>query len=111
QLVVLAYRFMHNSGSVLAALSLDRPVLVPRNAVNEALAKEVGDEWVLMFDDRLTGERLVGALAEAAAIPDGARPDLSRREWTDAGAAHARAYRSALAGRRSRRRPGQEGAA
>ncbi|MBM4515638.1 hypothetical protein GS432_01345 [Rhodococcus hoagii] len=34
EMVVLPYRFMHNSGAVLLALSLDRPVLVPDNEVN-----------------------------------------------------------------------------
>lgn len=104
ELVVLAYRFMHNSGSVLAALSLDRPVLVPRNAPNEALAAEVGPEWVQMYDGELDGERLRAALAAVRQITT-ERPDLSRREWDDAGAAHAHAYRSALRARHSRIRP------
>jgi glycosyltransferase involved in cell wall biosynthesis len=104
ELVVLAYRFMHNSGSVLAALSLDRPVLVPRNAPNEALAAEVGPEWVQMYDGELDGERLRTALAAVRQITT-ERPDLSRREWDDAGAAHAHAYRSALRARHSRVRP------
>ena len=42
ELVVLPYRFMHNSGTALAALSLGRPVLVPDNDVNRALSSEVG---------------------------------------------------------------------
>ena len=100
QLVVLAYRFMHNSGSVLAALSLDRPVLVPRNEVNEALAREVGAEWVLMYDGELDGAALVSAWRAASALPPATRPDLSRREWDAAGAAHADAYRAAIAVKR-----------
>ncbi|WP_314854028.1 glycosyltransferase [uncultured Microbacterium sp.] len=95
ELVVLAYRFMHNSGSVLAALSLGRPVLVPRNVANETLAAEVGDEWVLMYDGELDGRTLVEAWRAASALPSDAMPDLSRREWADAGAAHAAAYREA----------------
>ena len=42
ELVVLPYRFMHNSGSASAALSLGRPVLVPDNDLNRALSSEVG---------------------------------------------------------------------
>jgi beta-1,4-mannosyltransferase len=95
QLVVLAYRFMHNSGSVLAALSLDRPVLVPRNEVNLALADEVGGPWVQMFDGRLDGPALIAALDAVAQIPAGSTPDLSRRDWGDAGRAHAAAYHRA----------------
>lgn len=101
QLVVLPYRFMHNSGGALAALSLDRPVLVPRNEVNLALAAEVGEEWVRTFEGDLTAERLCDAIAETTAIAANAgRPDLSRREWTDAGDAYAQVYRRALADRR-----------
>jgi len=104
ELIVLAYRFMHNSGSVLAALSLDRAVVVPRNAPNEALAAEVGAEWVQMYDGELDGRRLLDALSAVRRIAS-ARPDLSRREWADAGAAHASVYRAALHARRARRRP------
>ena len=100
-LVVLPYRFMHNSGSALAALSLDRPVLVPDNETNRALADEVGAGWVLTFDGELGEEDLREALAAAEAAPR-ERPDLSAREWSDAAARHADAYRRALAARRGR---------
>ena len=39
--MVLPYRQMHNSGAVLAALSLDRPVLVPATD-QRGLGAEVG---------------------------------------------------------------------
>lgn len=103
ELVVLAYRFMHNSGSVLAALSLDRPVLVPRNEVNTALAEEVGTSWVQMYDGELTGEALSVALRESR-ITTGDRPDLSRRDWDHAGQQHLHAYRVAVQSVRSSRR-------
>jgi glycosyltransferase involved in cell wall biosynthesis len=96
--VVLPYREMHNSGTVLAALSLDRPVLVPDNAVNRRLAAEVGTGWVHTFAGELTGERLLRALADARARPPG-RPDLSAREWDRTGRDHLAAYRRALSSR------------
>lgn len=102
-LVVLAYRFMHNSGSVLAALSLDRPVLVPRSSANEALAAEVGDEWVQMFDGELDGEALLAAIDAVSSLDETASPDLSARDWTTAAADHARAYRAAIDAKRGRR--------
>ncbi|MFF1632837.1 glycosyl transferase [Leifsonia sp. NPDC058248] len=104
QLVVLPYREMHNSGGALSALSLDRPVLVPANEVNGLLAAEVGDDWVLRYEGELTPAALEDALARAQRLAPDARPDLSRREWDDAGRAHVAAYRRAIALRRRRRR-------
>lgn len=98
--VVLPYRAMHNSGSVLAALSLDRPVLVPRNDVAEALAAEVGHGWVHCFDGRLTGESLE-RFARAASDPPTVAPDLTDRAWDRAGVAHRGAFQLALAHRRA----------
>lgn len=94
-LVVLPYRELHNSGAALAALSLDRPVLVPDNDTTRALAREVGADWVLTFEGDLTAEALSAALARVADAPSGA-PDLSARDWSETAARHADAYRKAL---------------
>lgn len=99
-LVVLPYVHMHNSGSVLAALSLRRPVLVPDNEVNRALAEEVGEGWIHTFEGTLSGDDIARALDAVAAGAASGAPDLSRRHWADAGTAHADAYR--LAARRVR---------
>ncbi|MFE7845380.1 glycosyltransferase [Microbacterium sp. NPDC057407] len=102
--VVLPYRHMHNSGSALAALSLDRPILVPENETTRLLADEVGSEWVHFFAEDLTADALIG-VADATAAGMAGRPDLSGREWDAAGSAHADAYRQAVAVRRRSRRP------
>lgn len=104
ELLVLPYRFMHNSGTALAALSLERPILVPDNDINRALSSEVGPGWVHRFDGELTADTLLDALRAVRAAPPRAAPDLSAREWHDAGALHARAYRLAMDRRRRRRR-------
>lgn len=116
QLVVLPYREMHSSGVLLLALSLGRPVLVPRTPVTDDLAAEVGPDWVHRYDGALRAAHLAAALAASAALlsspgaagPDGVGgsdgPDLSARGWPAAGAAHARAYAAALAARRGRAR-------
>ncbi|MGV2903882.1 glycosyltransferase [Microbacterium sp. AGC62] len=98
ELIVLAYRFMHNSGSVLAALSMARPVLVPRNEANEALAREVGAAWVLMYDGDLDAPTVVEAWRAASTLTGS--PDLSRRDWADAGRAHRDAFREGVAHKR-----------
>ncbi|SDR75959.1 Glycosyltransferase, GT2 family [Friedmanniella luteola] len=96
QLVVLPYREMHNSGGVLAALSLDRPVLVPDNEVNTQLAAEVGPGWIHTYAGGLTAEDLTSTLARLAGGPTG-RPDLSARDWSTAADLHLLAYRRARA--------------
>ena len=96
-LVVLPYREMHNSGGVLTALSLDRPVLVPSNAVTERLAEEAGPGWVHRYQGALDASDIERALQDIASGDRGDRPDLRARDWDDAGARHVEAYRRAVA--------------
>lgn len=99
ELVVLPYQHMHNSGGALTALSLDRPVLVPDNEVNRKLAEEVGPGWVHLFQGELdaTDLRLALERVRAAGLPrDGAQPDLSARDWREAGPLHVLAYQRAI---------------
>ena len=102
ELVVLPYREMHNSGGVLTALSLARPVLVPANEVNARLADEVGPAWVQQYDDQLEASDVERALEAAASLDPEARPDLSARDWDRAGEAHMTAYRYAVEALRGR---------
>lgn len=99
ELVVLPYRALHNSGVALAALSLNRPVLVPANPVTTDLAAEVGPGWVHTFDGELTAGALREALADLARVRRTTTPDLSGRTWVDAGLRHLAAYRAALTSR------------
>jgi beta-1,4-mannosyltransferase len=93
ELVVLPYREFYNSGAVLLALSLGRPVLTPRTRASEALASEFGSEWVLLYDGMLSATSLRAALdARRAHSPSSDLPDLSQREWPDISSAHAALY-------------------
>lgn len=108
ELVVMPYRFMHNSSGAITALSLDRPVLVPDNAVNRLLGEEVGPGWVFRYRGELTAAGIVEALGDLRAGDRSARPNLDARDWRAAGADHVRAYRAAIAHSRrptSPRRP------
>ncbi len=106
QLVVLPYLGgMRNSGAILAALSLDRPVLVPRSPTNTALAAEVGPGWVLQYDGDLTSAELSGTLAASAQRP-AARPLLDARGAPAQSALYREAYERAL---EIARTPGAEG--
>ncbi len=96
QCVVLPYRDMQNSGALLLALSLARPVLVPRSDANAALAAEVGEEWVRLYDGALDADTLgatLRALGEARSL---SAPDLSRRDWPRLGMQHHATYLAAL---------------
>ncbi|WP_456818571.1 glycosyltransferase [Cellulomonas sp. URHB0016] len=95
QLVVLPYRNMHNSGALLLALTLGRPVLVPANAVTDALADEVGPWWVQRYAGALTGTVLTSALT-AVAGPPPAPPDLSGRDWAVLAERHLEVYADAV---------------
>lgn len=104
QLVVLPYREkMHNSGSLLVALSLQRPVLVPSSPTNQAISKEVGPGWVIQYDGDLDAATIESALETAArTIAESDGPHLEGRDWDFVGAEHYRAYLSAIADRRGR---------
>ena len=104
ELVVLPYREMHNSGVLLVTLSLDRPVLVPSTPSNQALADEVGPDWIYLYDGELTPEILQGTLGRMRAAGSRPRPRLDDRDWKTLGLQSYRAYLRALqlAGRSSR---------
>lgn len=81
-----------NSGSVLAALSLDRPVLAPRSAPLAELQAQVGAPWLALFDaplDAATLRRHLDALREA---PRPGRPDLAANDPAAVARAHLALY-------------------
>lgn len=96
ELVVLPYRQMYNSGGVLAALSLDRPVLVPDTPVNRDLSAEVGPGWVHLYRGELGPENITGALDRLRAEPPARAADLSAREWARVGQEHLKVFRRAV---------------
>lgn len=101
-LVALPYTEMYNSGAALLALSLDRPILVPDNAVTAALAQEVGEQWVIRYSPPLSATDLARALKEASHLTDADGADLSARTWRAAGKDHVRAYERAISLRNNR---------
>lgn len=97
EVVVLPYPHMHNSGSVLMALSLGRPVLVPDNPVNADLAEEVGPGWVYRFEGGLTPAVLEATIDRVRSDERSTAPDLSARDWAVSAALHRQAYAMAYA--------------
>ncbi len=91
-LVVLPFVHMHNSSTVLAALSLERPVLVPDNEVNRRLSAEVGEGWIHTYDGELDAADIERALdAPAPQAP----PRFVSRDWDDSARLHVDAFRAA----------------
>lgn len=101
ELVVLPYRHMKNTGAGIYALTLGRPLLVPRTDETLAMREEFGARWVHVFDGDLTAETLAGAVQHVRAATGGA-PDLSGRDWSRHGADYRRAYLASRPVRRSR---------
>lgn len=66
-LLVFPYAEILNSGSVLLALSFERPVLAPRLGALAELQLLAGEDWVRTYDGELTAEQLVAAMARAGA--------------------------------------------
>lgn len=96
-LVVLPYAEMHNSGAALVALSLDRPILVPRSPSNTALSAEVGPGWVLEYDGPLTDAVLSAGVDASASLAPSDRPKLTGRDWDEVGRRHRDVYIAAIA--------------
>jgi beta-1,4-mannosyltransferase len=81
-----------NSGSVIAALSLDRPVLAPRSAPLAELRDQVGAAWLSLFDaplDRAKLRRHLDALRSTART---GRPDLEPNDPAAVARAHLALY-------------------
>lgn len=97
ELVVLPYKFMHNSGGALAALSLGRPVLVPDNEVNRDLSVEVGEGWVHLFSEAPDIEDIQQTLQKIRTSPPTSAPNLSARNWDVAGTKHHELYQQVIA--------------
>lgn len=93
-IVVLPYREMHNSGMLLVALSVGRPVLVPHSCANDAIAAEVGDRWVNRYGGDLAAADIRAALA-LASEPRESAPAFVQRSWAEVAEAYASVFRRA----------------
>lgn len=99
EVVVLPYAEMHNSGIVLVALSLARPVLVPATPSNQALSDEVGPGWVIQYHGDLTSATLEDAVRQARASRTAAEPRLIGRDWSTIGERTYQFYLGTVRGR------------
>ena len=90
-LVVLPFDSILNSGSVLLALSLNRPVLAPRLGALPEIQSKVGSHWLRLYDGELTPQVLMQACAGESLPEECESPDLSAFDWQPI-AAHTLAF-------------------
>lgn len=96
-LVLLNFKKILNSGSILACLSLGCPVLAPNFGSIVDLGNEVGTGWVQTFD----GDLSVGDVRNAISrIPSGGQPDLSAFDPQKIAEEHISIYSSQRLGHR-----------
>ena len=89
-LVLFNFQTLLNSGSVLASLSLGRPVLAPALGLMTELQGRLGPDWVHLFHGPITAERVAAALA----MPPKTRgPDLRGFAPDQIARQHAAIYR------------------
>jgi beta-1,4-mannosyltransferase len=81
ELVCLPYTNVHNSGTLLAALSLNRPVLVKDSATTRILVEEVGPGWVHLFTGQLASADIDRAVAAVRTVTQRPAPRLDDRDW------------------------------
>lgn len=96
EVVILPYTAIENSGSALLALSLGRPVVMPRTESVIALQHEVGDSWVVTYEAPLDAAKLAGALEAARSTARPALPDMPTRDWAVSGEQTRAAFLRAL---------------
>ncbi|MGX9349225.1 glycosyltransferase [Microbacterium sp. KNMS] len=93
--VILPYSEMHNSGVLLVALSLGRPVIAPVSDVNTAIAEEVGPGWVITYDGPFDSEKLRASIHRLRSEERGAI-DLRERDWRHVGRGYADVFRGTM---------------
>lgn len=79
-LVVLPYRRILNSGTLMLALAFRRPVLVPDRGTMCELQKRFGHDWIRLYNGELDKTEIVAAL-EWACKCDRAPLDLADLDW------------------------------
>lgn len=92
EVVCLPYDNVHNSGALLAALSLNRPALVRDTPTTRALADEVGPGWVHLFTGDLTSTDLDRVLEAVRTDKPPEGPRLQNRDWESIGQAYGAAF-------------------
>lgn len=79
RVVVLPYRTMYNSGAALLSLCQGAQILVPTGGSTAALQREMGSDWVELFEGNLSAGDLERCRTKAS--PAEPLPSMDRRDW------------------------------
>jgi beta-1,4-mannosyltransferase len=103
-LVVLPYKQILHSGSVILALSFDRPILVPALGALAELQESVGSDWVRLYKGELHPETIRSAIhwVRSRQLGPDARAPLEELNWDRIAEATIRAFSISTSLRRSR---------
>lgn len=93
--VLLPYPDLYNSGVLLLALSLGRPVALRSSSVALEFQREFGPEWVITYDGELSPKVLERIVLDRSALLGG-RYVSEKRNWISIGEQHNAAYSLAL---------------
>lgn len=99
--VVLPFDSVLNSGSVLLALSLNRPVMAPRLGALPEIEAHVGPRWLHLYEGELAPELLMQARA-APRPAENEQPDLSAFDWEAIARTTLEFYRAPASGAEAR---------
>lgn len=98
--VVVPYEYLYNSGAMLLALTLGRPVIAPSSDLADGLAAEVGTEWVVTYKHPLEPASLTAALDTVRHSRRSGAPQFTDRDWHEQAARLVDVYRAAVRTRR-----------
>lgn len=94
--VILPYADLYNSGVLIMALSMERPVIVPRTPATEHYREQFGEDWVFLYDSPLDSATLSEVVRRAIDASDRGSLDLSALDWSALASAYLDTYRGAL---------------
>lgn len=80
-LVVTPFTHITNSGSVILALSFDRPVLVPITGSMVDLMAQVGEPWIIPLEGPINGAKLGHAMERAQTLSHAHCQGLDAYDW------------------------------
>lgn len=101
ELILLPYEEMFNSGVLLSALSVPRPVMASDSCVNREIQDEVGGDWLYLDSEPFSLANITNCLQLMRGSKPACRPQFAGRSFDEVANSYADVYLEALS-----RKPG-----